>query len=402
MKRLTDEEKKYLGILINYYRNLYFRSKNKYVHEFKQVNFCKNICSQTQLSRIENGEIIQNQEIYVALLKKLNLSCEKVAPKDIMIFNTYVDNILISQNDDKLVINYSEYVTIVNNYQFIFRKNIIYTHYNYVLEFILAILNNDLEEASLIINDIEKTLEILPEKLLILALQYIGKYYHLRHDYDNANKYYLISLEHMHKYKINNPIIYLDIAYNYLKNNQFIYAVDYLNKAINSYIDSNNYITMARIYKIYALIYLYNRNYDAGLNYLMDALEYIKDGKKILLTKKINNLIAVVSYLKGESIEALNIINNSIDLEEGKLLYYIFSNNFASVSDFSQENYCLVMEFYSSTNKEIYYENIINPIINQLPDEIRLVIIYDIFKYFKNTKKYKKVLDLIEKYHLSY
>ena len=222
MKRLTDQEKKQLGILINYYRNLYFRSKNKYAQEFKQVNFCKNICSQTQLSRIENGEVIQNQEIYVALLKKLKLFCEKIPAKEIMIFNTYVDNILISQNDDRLIINYSEYVTIVNQYQVIFRKNIIYTHYNYVLEFILAILNNDLEEASYIINDIEKTLEILPDTLLILALQYLGQYYHFLQDYDNANKYYLFALEHMHKYNINNPVIYLDIAYNYMKKSIYL------------------------------------------------------------------------------------------------------------------------------------------------------------------------------------
>ena len=135
----------------------------------------------------------------------------------------------------------------------------------------------------------------------------------------------------------------------------------------------------------------------------MDALQYLKNGKKISLAKKINNIIAVVSYIKGEHDEALKIINKSIDIQEGKLLYYIFSKKYDTINDFSLEEYRLVMMFYlPTTNKEVHYENFLSPIINQLPDEIRIVIIHDLFNYYKSVKKYKKVLELIERFHLLY
>src|SRR5690554_1209680 len=142
---------------------------------------------------------------------------------------------------------------------------------------------------------------------------------------------------------------------------------------------------MAKIYKYYALIYLYNKNYDAALNYLMDALQYIKNVKKISLEKKLNNLIAVVSYLKGEYEEALNIIKKSLDIQEGELLHFIFNRKDEEVTRFSERKYQVVAMFYlSNTNKEIHFEYFIRPIINQLPDEIRLVLVYDIYIYYKS------------------
>lgn len=394
MKRLTNQEKKNLGILINYYRNMHFRSDNDNKQNFKQVNFCKNICSQAQLSRLENGEPLIKQEIYEALLNKLNLHCEKIATKDIMIFETYLENILISQNNDKLLINYNEYVLIINDFQNIFKRNIIYTHYNYVLEFIINVLNNDLEEAEYLYEAIENTLEILPPKFLVLALQYLGKLNDLKRDFNNATKFYLLSIEHMHKHKINNPIIYLDISYNYIKKHQYIYALDFLNKAFYIFNKSNNNVKLANIKEYYGLIYLYNRYYDEGINYLLEALQIAEN--KTSYRKKIINLLTAGYYLKNEYQEALNYVNKTLDTSEGKLLSFII-NKSEEIITFDNKHYNEVAKFYlSSTNKEFHYEKYIKPIINELPDEIKLVIINDIYINYKSGKKYKKILELVE------
>jgi|SRR5690554_4960086 len=397
MKRLTNQEKTKLGILINYYRNLFFRSKSKNAQDFKQINFCKNICSQAQLSRLENGEPLKKHEIYYAFLIKLNLSCEKVSSKDLAIFETYLENIFISQNNDNLLINYNEYVLIINKYQNIFKNNIIYTHYNYILELVLMVLNNDIEEASYLIDDIKNTLDILPPKILVLALHYLGKYYHLIQDYNNSTKYYLLSIEHMHKNSINNPIIYLDITSSYIKKYQYIYAIDYINKALNYFIDSENYTTIAKTYKYYGIIYLYNKYYDEGINFFMESLQYCKKSNIHNIEKTINNLIVVALYLKDEHQEALNILMKSVDTDEGKLLYNIINQVENEDIKYNNKYYQSVAKFYNSTtNKELQYEKDIKPIINNLPDEIRLVIIHDVLKYYYSVNKYKKVLEIIE------
>ncbi len=404
MKRINDIEKKQLGHLIHYYRNLYFRSQAKDKEEYKQVNFCKNICSQAQLSRLEHGEILKDQEIYDAFLKKLRLNLEKVSTKEYVLFETYFENVLTYQNDDDLVINYNEYVLLINKCQNIFKKHIIYTHYNYALEFILSILSHDIEEAKYIVSDVENNLDILPPKFLIITLHYLGIFYHLIDDYDKANKYYLLSIEHMHKNKINNAIVYIDIAYNYVKMNQCIYALDYISKALDVFIDTHNDEILESIYRCYGLINLKNKYYHDGLNFLTTALKYSQKTNKNHLIINNYNLLSVGLYLVNQVDKALNIINKALKIkktERAMLIKYVIEHKLGQKDDIQLKNkdYQLIINLYQREEyKEEYFEKEIEPKLSHLSETINLFILNDMYQYYKENKKYKKALELLETY----
>ncbi len=402
MKRINNEEKRQLGFIIHYYRNMYFRSNMKNAEEFKQVNFCRDICSQTQLSRLENGEPVKDNLIYESLLSKLNLSLEKVSPNDYNLMITYFDNILTYQNDDSVIINYNDYVMKINYFQNIFKKNIIYTHYNYALEFILSVLNEDLEEADYIIDDVENTLDIFSAKQLILTLQYIGNYYYLKKEFNKANKYYLSAIEHMHKNNINNPIIYIEVAENEVMLNKELYAVDNLNKALSYYLHTHHYEKLARIYYCYGLIYLINKHLVDGIDFLHNSLHYSKLKNKSSLILKNYYLIAVGYYLYNMFDKALNYVLEAekfMENDEGKILRFIISMKKEPTEGviLKTEIYYVVTRLYlEKEDREEFFEKNVKDYILELPDAVRLIVLYDMYYYYKDNKKYKKALELID------
>ncbi len=404
MKRINDTEKTQLGHIIHYYRNLYFHSEATDSDAYKQINFCHQICSQTQLSRLEHGDVLKDQEIYASCLKKLKLNLEKTPMKEYILFETYFENILTYQNDDDLIINYNEYVMLINRFQNIFKNNIIYTHYNYALELILSILNGDIEETDYLIDDVENNLDILPSKFLILTLHYLGIYYHIKNDYNKANKFYLLSIEHMHKLNINNSIIYIEIALNYIKMNKCIYALDYLNKALEVFINTHNHEILESIYRCYGLIDLKNKYYADGLNFLLTSLDYSKKTQKNDLILNNYYLIAIGLYLTGEYENALETIEETAKFkgnEIGRLIQLIINiklNKTLNTNKFKTEHCQLIANYYISDDKENNFETYIEPTIKDFSEAIRLLILNDMYDLYKENKKYKKALELLEKY----
>ncbi len=407
MKRLSEEEKRQLGYLIHHYRNLYFHSNATNANEFKQTLFCKNICSQTQLSRLENGDVLKDQDIYFQFLNKLKLNLEKIPVKDQAIFNTYFENIITYQNDDSLVINYNDYVLQINSFQNIFKKNIIYTHYNYALEFILGILNDDLDEVSNLIEDVESNLDILPTKYLVVTLHYLGNYYYLINNYLKANKFYLLSIEHMHKNSINNSIIYLDTAINYIKMNKSIYVLDYLHKALDVFTGTHNYEILAKIYYFYGLVNLKNKYIDDGINHLYKSIKFSKKVNKYELLNSTYNLISIGYYLNGNFnkafhfIKDVNLIESTEETSLIKLILHVKNGLKIDNKEFSGEALNLIKNlFMTKDDKETYFEKNIEHHLNDYSDTIKLLIINEMYYLYKENKKYKKALDHIEKYIL--
>ena len=383
MKRLNDTEKKQLGVLINYYRNAFFRSNTANYEDYKQINFCRDICSQSQLSRLENGEVLREQDIYYIFLNKLNLSFEKVPAKDYSYFTAYVENIWQIQNNDNLTLNYNEYILVINKYQNIFKKNILYTHYNYVLEFILLILDEDLEEATYLLEDIENTTEILYPKLLILCLQHLGKYYHRTGDFGKSNKYYLLAIEHMYKNKIDNPIIYVDTALNNIKMGKYVYALDYLHKAHSHFTGSDNYRILGDIYSYYGLLYLYRKYFDDAINAFFVSLGYGKKINKPLFLQKQYLFLSAGFYVTEDYRKSEMYL-----AEAEKVLYEQIKRATQHKS---------VWEFYRSKDDNIFQINLKN-IPGLLPEYIRIIFIYDLYEHYKKNKKYKKALEITERY----
>lgn len=400
MKRLSDWEKKQLGVIIQYYRNNLFRSNIRNKDDYKQVNFCRGICSQAQLSRLEQGDVLKNQEVYAALLEKLNLKYEKVSSNDYIIFESYFESILSFHNDDNFIINYNEYLYIVNKYHNTFKNNIVYTHYNYALEFILALLNDDIDEASCFLEDVENTLDILKPKLLVITLHYLGLYYHLIKDYNQASKYYRLTLEHMNLERINNPVIFMDFAYNEIKKGKYLIALNYLHQGL-TVINSNNYVMLTKVYQYYSLIYLYNKYYEEAIVALNDAIEYSIHARKKTLTKICYELMAISLYFNGNTFSALKYLEKSREIlwtEELELIKFIITKGEINNEVILQNNlYKLIKEFLLSDNKDLFYEKHLEKDIPNLPDSLQILLKQLIYDVYKEAKKYKKVLEILEK-----
>jgi tetratricopeptide (TPR) repeat protein len=407
MKRLTDQEKKQLGTIIHHYRNHYFHSHLTNKNDYKQINFCKGICSQAQLSRLENGDILKDNEIYKELLNKLHLKLEKLSPKDQLLFTTYYENIIKFQNDDALIINYNEYVMRINQFQNLFKDNIIYTHYNFALEFVILTIAEDYDEASTIIEDVESILDILPSSLMVLTLQYLGNYWSHEANYVKAIKFYLLSIEHMHKNRINNYIIYTDIASNYIKMSQKLYAIKYLELGLDYFRGTNHFLILERINRLYALIYLMEGYYEDCHVYLTNALKLVQGTNNKKRESRIYSLLSVLQYLIGRYDQAIHYIDQAIQLFDDE--YYICLNliinkklnNLSQNKVFNDKHLeCIKTLYFGVQDIEEYYENQITKIINEIRVELKALIVFEMYKYYKDNKKYKKSLDLVESFIL--
>lgn len=405
MKRLTEQEKKQLGILIHYYRNQMFRSEHTNKDEFKQVNFCKGICSQAQLSRLEHGEPLKDQIIYEALLDKLNLRCEKVQLKDTIQIDRVFTELLQFQNDDHLIINTNQYIFLVNKFQNLFKNHIIYTHYSYALEFILYVLKEDYEEASYIIKDIIENLEILEPNYLVLTLHYLGIYYSRIGELDKANQKYLLCIEHMIKDNISNNLILIDTAENYFKLNKTILALDYLHKAKVLFDSTHNILILERLYRLYSIIYLKEGYYDECVENLQKARQFINNTNRKDLKSQLFWIQACACYLQNNTADCLSLLDESERIQpqvEQLLIRFIMNTKLedsGQLIGFDRKSYEIIGEFYLIEEyKEEYFEKEVKPILHELPIELSVVIIKDFFIYLKSHIKYKKAVEIFEEF----
>jgi hypothetical protein len=400
MKRLNDHEKRQLGYIIHYYRNQLFKSQINNKNDYKQINFCSKICSQAQLSRLENGDSIKDQEVYERLLQKLGIHCDKLLIKDIIFFEKTFKEILNYQNNDDLIINYQQYILLVNQFQNQFKKNIIYTHYNYALEFILMILNDDFQEADYLLEDVIGTLDILHGDFLVLTLHYLGLYYKHHHDYLLANKYYLSCIEHMKKNDIRNDLVYVDISYNYICMNDLLRAISYLD-LVHHRLNRNNFLILERIYRYYSIIYLKNFYYDECNEFLQKAFNLLEPFKKPALKSNLIAIHCISLYFKNEVASCREQLELAKELDYSdkiKILNLIIFKDKDQKIKYENTLYEYVEAFYQIDDRESYFEDELKDYLPKLAPELASLVIHDYYHYLKEHKKYKKALDLAEQF----
>lgn len=403
MKRISEGEKRQLGVIIHFYRNQRYRSDLSNKDDYKQVNFSKGICSQAQLSRLENGGVLKQQEVYEQLLSKLNLPFEKTKAKDVLLFDKIFQEIYVHHNTDYSVINTQLYQNYIESYQELFKDNILFTHYTYALEWIILVLKEDYEEAQHLREVVEETLDLLPISYLILTLQYLGHYYRCKKQYDLAHKYYLLAIEHMAKEGVSNPIIYMDIAYNCLYLNRDLIAYKYLGRALSAF--KNHELKRAEIYRYYSIIYLKAGYYDESLANLLKAKVALNHYPHPV-PQRLSELIvleSIIHYLSGDQVNAQEMFDRAkaYALTDRILWLEIILNRERPLENgFKESIYDHINAFYRSLDRDKFFEDGIESLLNDLPIEVSLVIVLDHYRYLKEGKKYKKAIELAERYHL--
>jgi len=334
------------------------------------------------------------------LLQKLNLKCEKLLLKDIVFFERNFRDILEFQNNDQLVINYNQLILLIGRFHNQFKNNIIYTHYNYALEWNVMIISENYIDANDLIEEVEGTLDILKGEFLILTLHHLANYYTHINKYIIAEKYYLLCIENMVKYKVSNQLIYVDMAYNFMKKNQNMRALSVLSKALIVFRNTNNPIILERIYRYYSIIYLKEGYYDECKKFLTKATKLIINSNRLELKNQLLNIEAVMMYIKNDKLESQRLLNAAKNIHPSEttvLLEMINNCAFPQELKFNTVIYNQIKQFYGAIDeKENYYEDHIRKIENDIPIEINIVIFRDYYHYLKDNKKYKKAIECLE------
>ncbi|HHU08375.1 MAG TPA: hypothetical protein GXZ59_08545, partial [Clostridiaceae bacterium] len=366
------------------------------------VAFCRGICSQAQLSRLENGGILKDNEVYRKFLDKLNLPFDRVGLVDNSLFEQAMDDILVYQNSDDLIINARRYEALIEDFQRKFRNNIVYTHYTYVLEFIVYVLEDELDEARTLLEYILGTMDILPPKYLVLALHYLGIYYAKSHQYNDAYKYYTLALENMLNEGIKNEIIHVDLAVCSIHLRQHLYAVASLNKAFATFSQTTKHWITAKIHVYYSIIYLVKGYYDESRKHLEEANHQLNLSKHSNLEVRGMMLCTSValSHMKNEPDMAQATLVRAIEVypnETTALLQSIIEGlPYAGESTI----YRALSNYFNGGHKEKVFENHRHAFIQRLPIIVKHIVVMDYYHYLKDKNKYKKALQLIEHYRL--
>ena len=402
MRRLTEQEKKQLGLLIKYYRQALYRSRSQDRREYTQKNFAKGICSQAQLSRIENGEVIRDHEIYGALLKKLNLSHERLKGRDTFLFDEFVHNLLFDLNRSDRVIDYERAYRQLEYFQGLFADNIIYLHYTYALELVLLVLHEDYDEAGALYDLVEGTLDILPNPLLILTLQYLGRFHSQNKNFKKAQIHLELALEHMLSERVDNPSVFLDLAQNAIWLNEDRKASAYLAEAGEHF--KQDPLLRALIDYYYSIIYAKAGEYDESIGKIYMALEHLQHYPYPVPQRKNKLIIALVimHLLNGDRLGARDVlitVPKEHQTDDHHFLFAYIARDF-TLFPLIQRHYNKLADFYMAKEKDRVFELDIASRLYDYPYPLILLILKDYYWYLKARKKYKKALDLIERYRL--
>lgn len=400
MKRLSSVEKQQLGTIIHFYRQQLYKSSIPNRDDYKQVHFCKGICSQAQLSRLENGDVLKNNEVYRLLLEKLNLSMERLRLGDSERFHQLFLDVLMYQNNDEYIINTLHYHHYIQSYQKIFHRNIIFTHYNYALEFIIFVLEENWEEASYLLEIVEETLDILPPVYLVLTLHHIGLYCMHQQQFQEANKYYLLAIENMNNHDIENPLIYIDYADSLMRTHDYLIAFSYLNQAKQQLSETNNHLLLARIYRSYSIIYLVRGYYDESRQHLVWANEQLHQSSQDNHDDERSNWFveACLFYVLNMKDELRLLLKQMNRFPSHPWINYLKLLAREPV-DLSKNDpvFQLLHQFSQSDNKEQSF-HLLSNYLDQLPFILAYLIVLDFYRHLKIKNKYKKALEISEQY----
>lgn len=401
-RRLNDIEKRQLGLLIRFYRDNYFHSNTKNSTKYKQKSFCEGICSQAQLSRLEHGEPLRNHDIYHRLLDKLNIIYDRNLNMLYKIDRLFYD-INTYQNDERLIINYNDFMNRVYNHQELVNNNIILLHYTYTLEFIMLTINEDYDEAESLIEFVEGTIDILPKKHQMVVMQYLGKYYEMTFNYEKSEKYYLAGIEILESNNYYNPRLYINIGELYIERKKMILSVINFRKALEYFIINYDSEHLEMIYRYLGLIYVHEKLFDEAIQYLYKSLTFAKRRELPSLIEKNLYYIAICYYMNDEYEEAIKCMQRISErhIRKKVLLSLITKeNNLKELEyDTHKDKSAIIFNnfIYKINNDEEfenYCEEVIIPKFDQellLGDEI--IIRKIMTEYYKSHKKYKILVE---------
>ncbi|WP_339262544.1 helix-turn-helix transcriptional regulator [Lysinibacillus sp. FSL K6-3209] len=401
----------------------------------KQIYLCKDICTPSYLSKIENETVIPSEEILLLLLKKLGredlllITNEDSTIENTEILKNYYKDAILSKNREttqaiinNLKENEAHYIqTNYYLYSLICLRLAIMQHnsVNHNLYTQLNLLQKDKEKMDdysiFLLNLVEvifyyhhseiyKAIEIVEKMSRDMTLfkdveeWEIADYYYIQAIVYAKNKQYVLSLQSIkktinffsHNLYIKNLIdCYILLGVIYKNNSSYQKAADTYQIALD-YCLQNNYVEKTGIiYHNLASLYRKQENYEQSINCYKESI--VSKSELFDITFSMVDLIELFIRLKMKSevinwtCKGINLIDDSNFKSENKY-YYIFN---------------LYFQFYSGDKKwEKTGELLLNYLKENGEDEEFNKYSYILAECYYKIKKYKKACDLYRKNNL--
>lgn len=284
---IIDEDKKYIGTIIKYYRKtMYDKTKSQRWTQkgFIYDEYGSKICSVKTLGLIENGIIIKNDIIYEELLHKFNMKYE---------FTYSIKSMKLSECSKFLLLAIEKYdismiLEITNNIRNVLNKGFkSYVFYYEYLQFYTMIYNYYCSKILLTSNQISLIMSILnfiDSEMKEILIDLVCKTKYRNDDYEFSD----INFKSMYS-SINkiNYILYL------IHHNQVLKANRILHNLYLVYKNKNNYIRLIDVFTIQlSLCSINDKEYffellDEGLHFFYKNNDNIPDIKKAQTYKNI-------------------------------------------------------------------------------------------------------------------
>lgn len=288
MKRRMSSEKFYdsklLGSIIKV---------NRLMQNMSQTALVEGICVPSYLSRIENAEIVPSMEVVNEIFDALGLTYydeEAFIKKHQQLFEDYVHALLedelglaidlynkIHEDEDKLmsspiIIDFLlvKYMHLVGD---VHREEI-------------ATIDKLLESIKMHMNTEQSHMYMLYKGI---DLRDVDRNFFLAEKvFKNAER------------KLNTGKLYHEFAKLYFHWGNMILSLDYINKAQRLYSEEGNIMGLIAVYMIKGQIFLYENQYDTGIDYLLKCAKLFRRVKEPTYETYIYNHLAWAYILKGD------------------------------------------------------------------------------------------------------
>jgi HTH-type transcriptional regulator, quorum sensing regulator NprR len=240
-----------------------------------QEKVCEGICSVTYLSKIETGKVIPNEEIFVLLCDRLNISPSELEkfPTDELeeLFEQIYEAIECRQLDraKNLMERLSTYLSFIELEPnlYIFYQLIMYYYYMHA---------GKLSKAKEYKTELSKIQNQMSEKQQLMFTYFNGIYLGINRQYEKALTLFkkVEKLLDSEGKKNANLYFHLALSYSYLQNS--VMAVYYANAALKLFNESSNYLKSLDCKMIMGINYARSKNFRTAEKEYLQILEMAK------------------------------------------------------------------------------------------------------------------------------
>lgn len=281
-----------------------------------QQEIVEGICSVSYYSKIENSNVVPNEEILQLLAKRFGISAQELIQTDEVINDKVIEeaeNIynLIKENQDMAEEAYQLFLEKYKNSSDPSMKLLIS-----LIELRFALRFSTIAEAEQKFQEVETLQDFNNFKIMLLFNRVCGLYHYVTGNYDKALELYL-ALANTLNYPYKADIHYeLSLVYN--RKNNIYYSIKHLEQALNEYFQEMKYEKCTTCYFLLGINYFKMRQYDEAIDYYFRVEKVAKNDEKLL--RKVYHNLGLAFEKKNEIEKAIYYYEESLSVSEDETL----------------------------------------------------------------------------------